>query len=913
MEGSNNDTMSELSASEERFRALVTATSDVVYRMSPDWEVMYELDGRGFLSSTDKPTRDWKHRNVHPGDMLIVNNAIKQAIATKSIFELEHRVVREDGSTGWTMSKAIPILDQDGEIIEWFGAASDISFRKEAEISLREAKDLADSQKHIYETITSNTPDLIYVFGLDYRFTYANKALLEMWGKDWDEAVGRSLLENGYEPWHAEMHEGEIDRIVATKQPIRGEVAFRHAVLGTRVYDYILNPVINSLGEVIAVAGTTRDVTIRNAEETENKRLSDDLATLNEELEATNEELTATNDELLAARDLLGYALDKLTHSETKLRYLIANAPVAIALLVGRGMLIETANQKILEIWGKDESVVGKYLIEGLPELAGQPFPKLLDEVFTSGAPYVGNEASVNLAGKDLYINFIYQPMLNDSGEVESVLVTATDVTELVHSRHKIEDAEIALRLAIEAANFGTWWIHSETREFITSGRLKELFGYHPADDLTITGALAQITPEFRDHVANKLEDAITTGGHYDVSYAVVGYHDNVVRWLRAVGNLKKDPSGEFSAFTGVVMDITETYLATKKVERAEESLRMAIDAAELGSYAINVKDRIFVTSPKLKEFFGFLPEDEVPYEAAIGQIREDYRDVVANAVEASITQGRRFDMEYPVIGFWDKKTRWLRGIGTVQHQNHGIDSYFTGVLHEITERKLDEIRKNDFIGMVSHELKTPLTSINGYLQFIGRKAKNDRDEYLSIALEKASRQVKKMWTMIDGFLTISRLETGKIVLDKTRFDLYELIVEAVEEIMHLETQQNITYRGCKDIQIVADRNKIENVLSNLLSNAIKYSPPEASITVNCEEVKGKARISIADKGRGVKASDVDRIFERYYRVEDNANISGFGIGLYLSAEIVNRHDGEIWVESELDLGSTFYVELPIN
>lgn len=905
--------MNELSASEERFRALVTATSDVVYRLSPDWEVMYALDGRGFLTSTSGPTTGWREANVHPSDMEKVNAAIAYAISHKEMFELEHRVVRQDGGTGWTISRAVPILDADGEILEWFGAASDISLRKQAEEELNAAKNQAELQQRLYETVTANTPDLIYVFDLDYRFTYANKALLEMWGKSWENAIGKNLLENGYEPWHAEMHEREIDQIVATKQSIRGEVSFPHAVLGKRIYDYILTPVLDAAGEVIAVSGTTRDVTQRKLAEIENQQLSDNLASINEEMAATNEELRLANDELMGARNLLGDALEKLTLNETKLRYLISNAPVAIALLTGRGMIIDTANAKMLEIWGKTAAAIGKPLIEALPELVGQPFPALLDEVYTSGVPFIGNEANVILEGKEWYINFVYQPMKNGQEEIDSILVTATDVTELVLSRHKVEEAETALRLAIEAANFGTWYIHSETREFITSDRLKELFGFHPEDQLTIADAINQITPDFRDYVATQLEQAITAGGHYDVTYSVIGFHDMVLRWLRAVGNLKQDPSGEFSAFTGVVMEITESYLATKKIERAEESLRMAIDAAELGSYYINVKDRIFVASPKLKEFFGYLPEDEVPYEAAIGQIHEDYRQAAADLVEASITQGVRFDMEYPVVGFRDGKIRWVRGIGTVQHEVNGLDSYFTGVLHEITERKLDEMRKNDFIGMVSHELKTPLTSLNGYLQVMERKAKQAEDGFLLNALHTASRQVKKMASMINGFLNISRLESGKIVLDKTRFDMNELIEEAVMDMKQMEYSSTIVYNGCKDIQVIADRDKIGSVLSNLLSNAIKYANNDHPVTLKCERINNLARVSVADQGIGLKATDLEKIFDRYYRVKENGNISGFGIGLYLSAEIINRHNGRIWAESELGKGSTFYFELPLE
>lgn len=264
-----------LSESEERFRALVTATSDVVYRMNPDWTVMRQLEGGNFLSNTGAPIANWIDKYIHPIDQDRVKAAIAEAILTKSMFELEHRVLQADGTMGWTFSRAVPILDEKGEIMEWFGAANDVTGRKNMEEALKQARDEAEQQKQLNEIVTSNTPDLVYVFGLDYSFTFANPALLTMWGKTWDEAVGKGLRENGYEEWHAEMHEREIDQVIATKKPIRGEVAFPHATLGKRIYDYILTPVINAAGEVEAVAGTTRDITeIKENEQRKNDFIS---------------------------------------------------------------------------------------------------------------------------------------------------------------------------------------------------------------------------------------------------------------------------------------------------------------------------------------------------------------------------------------------------------------------------------------------------------------------------------------------------------------------------------------------------------------------------------------------------------------------------------------------------------------
>jgi PAS domain S-box-containing protein len=121
----------------------------------------------------------------------------------------------------------------------------------------------SERRRRLYETFLENSPDLAYVFDLNYRFTYANKILLDIWGRTWEESIGKNCLELGYEPWHAEMHQREIDQVIASKQPVRGEVPFE-GTLGRRIYEYIFVPVLGPDGEVEAIAGTTRDITERN-------------------------------------------------------------------------------------------------------------------------------------------------------------------------------------------------------------------------------------------------------------------------------------------------------------------------------------------------------------------------------------------------------------------------------------------------------------------------------------------------------------------------------------------------------------------------------------------------------------------------------------------------------------------------
>jgi PAS domain S-box-containing protein len=235
-------------------------------------------------------------------------------------------------------------------------------------------------------------------------------------------------------------------------------------------------------------------------------------------------------------------------------------------------------------------------------------------------------------------------------------------------------------------------------------------------------------------------------------------------------------------------------------------------------------------------------------------------------------------------------------------------------IARDITEKKRDEQRKSDFIGMVSHELKTPLTSLSAILQVAGAKLKASEDAFLAGAMSKANTQVRRMSAMINGFLNISRLESGKILIEKQPFELGKLIEEVVDESQLTVTTHQITYMPCAPVEVVADRDKLTSVLSNLIGNAVKYSPKGKTVSISCSADEDEVTVSVKDDGMGIKTPDLARIFDRYYRVETNhtQHISGFGIGLYLSAEIIQRHEGRIWAESESGVGSTFYFSLPV-
>jgi two-component system sensor histidine kinase VicK len=217
---------------------------------------------------------------------------------------------------------------------------------------------------------------------------------------------------------------------------------------------------------------------------------------------------------------------------------------------------------------------------------------------------------------------------------------------------------------------------------------------------------------------------------------------------------------------------------------------------------------------------------------------------------------------------------------------------------------------------MVSHELKTPLTSAKAFVQMLAQKALKSGDSFTEVSLQKVDRQIEKMQTLIKGFLDIARMEAGKINLDRQHFIMADLVKECVEENRLFSQKHQITISPFEPVQVYADRDKIGQVINNYLSNAVKYSPNGKLITVSCFVTDdGLLQINVTDEGMGINPQDKARLFDRFYRVESKhtKTISGFGIGLYLCAEIIQLHGGQVGLESEIGQGSTFYFKLPID
>ena len=238
----------------------------------------------------------------------------------------------------------------------------------------------------------------------------------------------------------------------------------------------------------------------------------------------------------------------------------------------------------------------------------------------------------------------------------------------------------------------------------------------------------------------------------------------------------------------------------------------------------------------------------------------------------------------------------------------------FFGSCTNIQEQKEIQNKKDEFISVASHELKTPLSSLKGYIQII---KKERADPLFSNIINRCTKAVNNMQFLVGSLLDMSRIQAGQLNLQVAPASLYHLILESIEltSMNYPSRHINLMFDADTNMQVLMDAQRIQQVIINLLSNGIKYSPGTQEVVLRVEKQphEPEVKISVQDFGIGIPAEEIKHVFEKYYRVKDATNqISGLGIGLYLIKEIVQLHNSNILVESRINKGSTFYFYLPV-
>ncbi|RYE36046.1 MAG: PAS domain S-box protein [Sphingobacteriaceae bacterium] len=430
--------------------------------------------------------------------------------------------------------------------------------------------------------------------------------------------------------------------------------------------------------------------------------------------------------------------------------------------------------------------------------------------------------------------------------------------------------------------------------------------------------------------VRKTLKNAIKNGE--DCFVEIRNYRkDGNLFWNELYMSPIKNQAGEITHFIGVQNDISrrkkaELALLHQKQEmekRIEERTRVIKESEEyLASIVSTVRESLIVLDKDynilsvndhfLKTFKVSVNETagRILYTLGNGQWNIPRLKEMLNNVLPTNNPVEDFEVEhdFPHIG----RKLMLVNAHRIELEGEYKDRILIAI-EDITERREIERRKDDFLSIASHELKTPLTTVKGYVQMMARYMPQNADEKFKNIVDKTSIYVERLNSLLAELLDVSRIQTGHIELHKELFDFDKVVHETVEGIQAATKSHHITIIGKATNQFKGDESHIVQVINNLLANAIKYAPDSPEITIYLSLVSDYLKVSVTDNGMGINPEDQKRIFDRFFRVgEIQQRFPGMGIGLYVCEQIIKNHGGSLWVESEKGNGSTFSFTLPL-
>lgn len=594
---------------------------------------------------------------------------------------------------------------------------------------------------------------------------------------------------------------------------------------------------------------------------------------------------------------------------------LFSQAPVALAMLMGKDQVVEIANRQILDLWGKDESVIGLPLLQALPEIEEQEFPNILNGVYNTGVAYKGNNvlAMIEKNGilNECYFDFVYSPIFNND-IITGVSVVATEVTEKVLSEKKLKESEIRFKELMEISDYSTGIYVGE--DLIIDFANDQMIKTWGKDKSVIGKTLEEALPELKGQpFIGILQNIFKTGVPYVAQEDKVDLVvDGVLQTYYYNFSYKplRDANGNIYAIMNVAMNVTELVEARKRAEASEVEYRNLAEAmpqivwtssdGKFDYFNRNLLDLLNCAEKEVNEF-NF---EDIVHPADLHLVKKRW--------EESIRNSQNFEMEYRIRDSRTGEYIWFLNRATPVTVEGEVVKWI-GTSTNIHEFKNLVAQKDTFLGIASHELKTPLTSLKLYAQVLERMLKKTGDEKNAQFAKKMDLQVIKLTSLIGDLLDVTKINSGKIHLNQDVFDFEKLVLETAEELQ-MSTMHKIEIESEHVGMVFADRERISQVITNLISNAIKYSPEADKIVIEVTGNNDETVFTVHDFGIGMPEEKKDRVFEQYYRVsgDEQSTFPGLGLGLYIAAQIVERSHGKIWVNSVLGKGSTFSFSLPV-
>lgn len=916
--------------SERRYSSLTQATTAIVWTTNDKGEFV------SAQSSWEKYTGQsiddywgfgWA-KAIHEGDRERIVAEWQSALTEVRLFETQGRLWSERHQAHRYFNvRAVPIIDEKGTIAEWVGTVVDVHVQRMAEEKIKEAEMQSNRERMVLYQSLMNAPASIAILkGETHTYEFANSNYVKLVGKP--ITIGHTVA-SIFPELQSQGFLEILDSVFSSGQPFTANefsVEFDRkgdGVLDTVFLNMAIQPLKNAADEIERLLVHIIDVT-----------------------------------EQLAARK-------QLNANERRFSNILSQSLLAVCILKGEEMIITSANEAIIEIWGKGKNVIGKTLIEVLPELEGQAVPKLLQDVFVTGIPFTTPEIKVMLIRdnkpEECYFNVIYQAYKEMDDEITGITVFATEITEQVIAKKQLEENERKFRLLADSMPQHIWTADPQGNLNYFNQSIYAYSGLGP-EEMATSGWMQIVHPDDREENIRKWTEAISTGADFLFEHRFRKY-DGSYRWQLSRAKPQLDDEGNVQMWVGTSTDIEEQKNFSVELERQvkerttallelNESLRKSEEryhlmVEEVQDYAILYlnKDGIVENwNSGAQKIKGYKSHEILGKSFSKFYTDEDRKSqlplkllIKATQVGKAVQEGWRVRKDGSLF--------WANVVITAVHNEAKEVIGFSKVTHDLTAKKEADDALNDkrieleqknaelqrmnkelqsFAYISSHDLQEPLRKIQTFATRIKEKEYDSLSASGKDMFSRMEKSAERMQSLINDLLAYSRTNTSEhiyeavdlqSVVEKVALDLKEEIEQSAVEIL---VQNNM------EISVI--HFQFQQLFYNLISNSIKFAHLDRPliIKIHAERIDSEMRdtrklpadipyihISVADNGIGFEPEYNERIFELFQRLHGKTEYKGTGIGLSIVKKIVENHQGYVTANGKKGEGATFDIYIP--
>lgn len=757
-----------------------------------------------------------------------------------------------------------PLREPDGKITGVIAIANEVTLQVEAKFSLEENKEK-------FSNIVMQSPIAMTTWrSKDYIIEIANDAMLKnIWRKEAHEVIGKKALDvfpelvNQKYPALLEkvFTEGIVYREKESVAYVQGNDGMKKFYL-----DFEYSPLFEKGGSISGIMITVNDVT-QNVE----ARL---------QLEDAEERLRlAAEGTELATWDL-----------NLKTRQIVYSPRLAA-------------------IFGQPESALLTHpqmrtLIhpEDIHSIVEPAFSKALETgIYHYDARVLYPDQTIH------WIRTQGKVIFGENKEPVRMLGTARNITEQKANEEKVQQLAAIVQSSDDAI------ISKRIDSIVTSWNdaAQRMFLYTAAE--MIGQSILRIIPKDKQNEEYEIIESLKKGNRIEHFETQRITKDGRLLDISLTISPLKDNNGRVIGASKIIRDITKQKEAEKIINESEQKFRLLADSMPQFIWTSDPKGHLNYFNKTVYDYSG-LSIDQISEAGWLQIVHADDREENIRQWMQAVETGEPFLLEHRFRRY-DGEYRWQLSRAIPQKDEKGNIQMWVGTSTDIDDLKKHDQQKDDFIKMASHELKTPVTTIKGYVQLLLKMNSDGKDPFLASSLQTINRQIFKLTKLITDLLDVTKIETGSLELKKEHFFIGDIVKEIAEELETTAETHAVTIHRHSNPAVYADRDRIAQVFTNLFTNAIKYSPKAKEIIIDIDTQADNTIISVKDFGIGMSQNDLPRIFERFYRVagKDEKTFPGFGIGLFIVKEIITLHGGKVWAESEKDKGSVFYVLLPVN